>query len=413
MGVFQAKSQNKFTNLEEHRAFKQNLMNEAQTGYNNQILSQNLSKQKNLLAANDYGDAPDLNWAGQFGGSGNDFADAIISDEDGNIFITGSFSGQISVLGNNYVATGKKEAYVAKFDNTGNLIWFTQIPATENNETYCHDICMDTDGHLYVTGYYTGAITVGVSSLPDINEYSLFYAKLDYQGNLTNGAYHSQNENEIGLFIDTDENGYIYITCSRATNTESRHESWILKYNQSANLVWEQQHDEGFNDIIVIGSSIYYTGVIRNFDDGIIDENVSLPIPNGYNDVFIAKSDLNGIFEWGIEASHNSYGDSYESYFETDNNGSFYMAGSYRQDIILGDYSISGDGGFVTKFDESGNFNWLSPFGEYRDTPKLAVDNSGNSYVLEDDIMAKYDTYGNVQWIEELDHNAKALYYTS
>lgn len=402
------KSQNKFASFEEYRALKEKLMNETQLGYTNQILPQNISKQKSLLAVNDYGDAPDLNWAGQFGGSGNDYADAVVSDENGNIFITGSFSGQISVSGNNYVATGEKEAYVAKFDITGSFVWLTQIPATENNKTYCHDICMDADGNLYVTGYYTGAITVGESSLPDINEYSLFYAKLDPEGNLVNGAYHSQDENEIGLFIDTDNNGNIYITCSRSTSTHSRHMSWILKYDQSTNLIWEMPHDEGFNDIIVYGSNIYYTGVSQHGDDGYIDANVSYTPPAGYHDIFIAKSDLDGNFIWLKIAEHVTPGfgsDSFEGYFDTDGNGNFYMAGEFRVDLIFDNDTIydptAGSIGFISKFDEDGNFMWVGLCGKY---PEITNDSDGNSFIASDNVLTKFNSSGVEQWSVELNN---------
>jgi len=406
IGVFQAKSQNKSVSKEEYKVFKQKLMTGEQVNYQYQDQNSELLNQKGSFASKNFGDTPDLNWAGHFGGTGNDNAEAVVSDDAGNIYITGSFSGQMSFSGNDYTATGIREAYVAKFDNTGSLVWLIQIPATADNATYCNDICMDATGNLYVTGYYTGAITVGTSNLPDVNEYTLFYTKLNNEGDLLNGAYHSEDENEIGLFIDTDDSGNIYITGTTNTNFNSKHASWILKYDNSGNLLWEMEHDEGFNDIIIYNSNIYYTGVIRDFDDGYIDENLTLTIPSIYNDVFIAKSDLDGVFEWGIVASHSSLGgDSYDSYFETDNNGNFYMTGCYRISLTFGPDTINGMGSFITKFDESGSFSWLNHYGDSDDTPELTVDDTGNSYVVEDDSMTKYDTDGIEQWTEVLDYN--------
>ncbi len=319
----------------------------------------------------------------------------------------------MSFSGNDYTATGLRESYVAKFDNTGSLVWLTQIPATAENVTYCNDICIDAAGNLYVTGYYTGAITVGTSNLPDVNEYALFYAKLNNQGDLLNGAYHSEDENEIGLFIDTDDTGNIYITGTTNSNIDSRHASWILKFSQSGILLWEMEHDEGFNDIIVYNSNIYYTGVIQNGNDGYLDANVTLAMPYIYYDVFIAKSNLNGVFEWGVVASHSTGTDSYEASFETDNSGNFYMTGNYRGDLTFGIYSISGGGGFVTKFDESGSFSWLNHYGNTDDTPELTVDDSGNSYVVEDDSITKYNTDGIEQWTNSFNNIPNCYTITS
>jgi hypothetical protein len=48
----------------------------------------------------DYGSPPPINWYEQFGGSGEDFARDMVTDWKGNVYLTGSFSGEISVDGN-------------------------------------------------------------------------------------------------------------------------------------------------------------------------------------------------------------------------------------------------------------------------------------------------------------------------
>ena len=413
MGFLNLNSQSDFNNLENIKVNKQELVFDSHFENTNQSFSQNKLVQKSNREIIDYGDTPDLNWKEQFGGSGYDDVNSVITDENGNIYITGHFAGQMSLSGNDYTSTGNKEAFVAKFNNNGDLIWLTQIPATENNETYSKDICMDANGYLYVTGYYTGLITIGESSLPDINEYSLFYAKLNNQGELINGAYHSQDLNEIGFSIDIDDNANVYISCSRSNYIDYRHASWLLKYDQSNNLVRETQYQIGFNNLVVSGSNIYYSGVIQNGDDGYLDENVSIAPSSGYNDIFVTKSNLDGVFEWGFTASHddgNFDHDSGNDQLVMDNQGNFFMAGTYRNSLVIGNDTITTNdynAGFITKFDSQGNFVWLEQYNSSR--VRLSSDINGNAYITGIASLIKYDANGIMLWETELENQPNAI----
>lgn len=417
MGFLNLNSQNDFNNLENIKLNKQELLFDSHFENTNQPFSQNKLVQKSNRAIVDFGDTPDLNWKGQFGGSGNDNVNAVISDDVGNIFITGSFSGQMSLSGNTYTSTGIREAFVAKLDNSGNLIWLTQIPATENNQTYGKDICMDAVGNLYVTGYYTGALTLGTSNLPDINNFSLFYAKLNTTGELMNGMYHSQNVDEIGFSIDIDDNANVYISCAISNSMDYRHPSWLLKYDQSNNLISEVQYDVGFNNLIIDGNNIFYSGVIRGGDNGYIDENVSLNPPSGYNDIFVAKSNLEGVFEWGITASHDgTYGhDSGMDRLFIDNNNNCFLGGIFRTDLIFGnDTIVQSNGNFITKFNEQGSFLWLNQINSSSTyNMGLTTDFSGNVYATENSSLLKYSTDGILLWEVEIENQPNAICYNS
>lgn len=360
-----------------------------------------------------YGNPPSLNWKGQFGGSGYDNINAVVTDNTGNIFVTGSFYDEMSFSGNTYTSTGKREAFVAKFSNTGSLVWLTQIPATANMETAGNGICMDASGNLFVTGYYNGAITVGSSNLPNNNNnYSMFYAKLNAQGQLQNGGYHSQNTFEQGLDIGVDANGDIYICASNSEGLDSRHSSWLLKFDNSNTQISAKQYDVGFNNIEIIGNSIYYSGVIQTLDNPVLDTNVTLTTPLYYNDVFIAKSNLAGVFDWGITAAHNGFGDSMDDRIEySDNN--LYVTGSFRGSIAFGmDTIITSNGNFLTKLDTLGNAQWLK-IQTISDVINLTTDNTGNVYVMSNDSLNTYSNTGAFTSRMKLDNTPIAIKYSN
>ncbi|HRX69496.1 MAG TPA: SBBP repeat-containing protein, partial [Tenuifilaceae bacterium] len=401
-------------NIEEYIEFKKQLQEELLGTNENITTEEEAVFSLKSRGANDFGAAPAPVWANHFGGSTSDYTYGVTTDNSGNIYITGTFSGKITIGGNEYNSVGTYDAYVAKLNNTGTVVWITQIPATAGNTVYSNDIVVDATGNSYITGYYTGSIRLNTTELPDINNFTFFYAKLDDSGNIVNGAYHSQDENERGLFIDIDNSGNIYTTVSKSTSTDSRHESWILKYDANATLLWEKSFDESFNSIIVYGDNLFFSGVMNSYNDGFIDDNLTLPMPISHQDIFIAKADLNGNFIWGYIANHNDpfSGDSYEGYIDSDRNGNFFLTGFNRGSISFNENSLSGDGDFIGKFDEYGTFSWL-----YRistsGTSKISVDGSGNCYVAKNLQIFKLNTSGELQWSAPITKYAREIEVSS
>lgn len=125
--------------------FKQKLMNEAQTSYNNQIPAQNLSKQKSLLATKDYGNAPDLNWVKDFGGSDSDYAEDIVSDENENIYLAGFFLSNVMFGDDVLYSSDYQNGFITKCSSTGDFLWAKLISSDDSD-----DVCTDLSGNSYV-----------------------------------------------------------------------------------------------------------------------------------------------------------------------------------------------------------------------------------------------------------------------
>ncbi|HRX69019.1 MAG TPA: SBBP repeat-containing protein, partial [Tenuifilaceae bacterium] len=396
----------------EYKAFKEKLALEAK-GETGDLMPLEFSGNIFLgKGANDFGPSPDPVWANHFGGTASDMANAVVTDNSGNIYITGTFSGKVTVNATEYNSVGTNDAFVAKLSNTGTIIWFTQISTTAGNTVSGNDIVIDATGNLYVTGHYTGVLTLGATQLPDINGFQFFYAKLNTSGSIVNGAYHSEDENERGIFIDVDNSGNVYATVTKSLSTDSRHESWILKYDSNANLLWAKSFDESFNSIIVYGENLFFSGVMNNYNDGYIDESLTLAMPISYNDIFIAKSDLNGNFIWGYVANHSTYGDSYQGYIDSDGNGNFYLTGFNRGSIDFSEHSLSDDGDFVGKFDVDGTFSWLYKIST-SGTSKISVDGTGNCYVAKNLEVFMLNSMAEWQWSAPITKYAREIEVSS
>ena len=349
-----------------------------------------------------YGNEPDWRWKSKIGGSGDDYCKGIATDSEGNMYFVGSFCGELSVGSETLKTTGDREAIITKFNNSGELLWIKQIEASTGEKTEAFDITVDQSNNIYVTGYYSGSIDVGAFNLPDQAEYNLYVIKLNTSGDYLMAVhYGDEGEYRIGLKMDIDNNGNIYIVGSTQTKTGWRHESIILKYDSNCTLLWEQLHDESINDIKVGETHSYFVGVVEgSYNDGFIDDNVTLNSSNYISNAFILKSDLSGDFKWGVTAAHvNLMESSYGERLDIDSEENIFMVGFFKEQVDFGGNILTdATTGYITKCDSSGNFQWAKK--TTSNIEDVAVNNENEIVVLSQEIT-RFDNTGNTLWTKK------------
>ncbi len=307
---------------------------------------------------NDYGNPPNWDWVKTFGGSGGDVVREIVTSPDGAIFVTGSFSGNISFNGNSWSSIGRRDAFLAKFQNDGTLGWFKQFSPTAGEKMDANGINLDALGNIYFTGYYTGNISLGIYNLNGTHDMNLFLAKADADGNITMAVAHpTTNPMETGLKVDTDEGGYIYVIASTDGTTSRLHPSAIIKYDSNGNVIQDLYYSQNFCDMKVVGQNIYFTGTI-NYSDSLGNFYFD---PVSYGDAFVAKANANMEFTWASMAGHTStYGDSWSVGLYVSQNEEVFITGYTRSGIVWGGFTMSNWGGFLVKCSADGVFLWLN-----------------------------------------------------
>lgn len=97
-------------------------------------------------------------WARQMGGSETDNATAIDLDNDHNIYVTGSFTGQAdfdpgSGLFSLDAGGSGTDVFISKLDSSGNFVWAKQIGAEDGNDAELALHC-DVENNIYAGGYF-------------------------------------------------------------------------------------------------------------------------------------------------------------------------------------------------------------------------------------------------------------------
>jgi YD repeat-containing protein len=121
-------------------------------------------------------------WNTFLGGSGSDTSHTIVRDAAGNIYVSGASSQSWGNPINPYVAgENEQDVYVAKLDPSGTLLWNTFL-GSSNNDVEGHDLAVDENGNVYLTGGADGTWGTPVHAFSGIRD--AFIAKISPNGDL-------------------------------------------------------------------------------------------------------------------------------------------------------------------------------------------------------------------------------------
>jgi hypothetical protein len=156
-------------------------------------------------------------WSDEYLSSASIKCYSIASDLSGNTIITGCFRGTVNFGGDDLTGTGSYygDVFVAKFDPSGNHIWSNSFGDTW--EEFAYDVVTDQSGNIIITGGFSGSIDFGDGPRSSLGSYDMFLAKFYPGGTLdwsdTYGPEYDGNE-VFGFNLDVDQFGNIVVAGS-------------------------------------------------------------------------------------------------------------------------------------------------------------------------------------------------------
>jgi uncharacterized protein (AIM24 family) len=282
-----------------------------------------------------YDSKGDLLWVNQAGGLGEDRGNGITTDKSNNIIITGAFVGEAKFGGRSLNSSGGSDIFVAKYNGEGRLLWVKQMGGNSYDLGYA--VSVDQRKNLYVTGYFKGKATVDGLSLISNGDRDIFVAHYYSNGEMgwvkkAGGPFW-----DYGYSIVADEMEGVYVTGfffdkavfgRRSLVASDQNDVFLAKYSNKGHLIWVEQaggtsYDRGKSIAIDRRGGVYLSG---HFKTETKFGEVRLTA-HGLYDLFIAKYDTNGIFQWLNHAGGNGYDDG--SAITLNREGNIIIAGSY------------------------------------------------------------------------------------
>lgn len=361
------------------------------------------------------------------GGSGSDAGNSIAIDTDGNIIISGYFSGTTSIGDSIFTASGSRDIFIIKYDNDYNFLWAKQL-GNSNNERGSK-VITDSNDNVYLAGRFEGTLDVEGTSFTASGNYDIFIAKYDKNGSKQWAVQAGVDDYMTVEMLKVDAADNLYITGDFGGNvslgstnlSSSNGDGYLAKCDANGTWQWAVQTSSADYaypyTISISGSDVYWGGEMGGVTTiGTTTFNITSSEEHG----FLAKYNTSGVFQWAAEITSTSYAGVYD--IVVDNNGDAVVTGVTRGTSTIGSttYNITNFAAFLIKYNASGTVQWTTLLESTTNTFgwRLEMDENNEFIVLggysntmtfdgtdytstgsSDIFLSKFDTNGNPTWI--------------
>ncbi len=202
-------------------------------------------------------------WAKSAGGMENDFGIGIACNNNGDVYVTGSFESPSISFGTITSSNGGYfDLFIAKFNMFGNLMWLKSAGGA--NKDISTDISTDEFGNAVITGlFFSSSISFGSTTLSHEHASDdIFVVKYDSSGKVDWAKSIGGSSYQYSNSIATDNTGNIYITGEFSNSIsigditlydykDIRHrnsnEMYIAKFNQTGAVIWAKSMGSGIS----------------------------------------------------------------------------------------------------------------------------------------------------------------------
>ncbi|MHC4563118.1 MAG: SBBP repeat-containing protein [Planctomycetota bacterium] len=189
-------------------------------------------------------------WARQARSTSDAWGGGVTTDSLGNVYMSGHLS-------------GGGEVYISKYTSSGEEVWMRQL--TGGTDCTSYDISADGLGGVFVSGMTNG--DVGGANAGSVDA---FVARYDTSGNLTWVKQYGTSEEDTGYGVSADGLGNVYVSGYTRGDLGGQNagegDAYISKFNANGELVWIDQFGTENLDwsyhIAADSAGVYVTGFV-------------------------------------------------------------------------------------------------------------------------------------------------------
>jgi hypothetical protein len=289
-------------------------------------------------------------------------------------------------------------------------------------------VATDAQGNIYVTGYYTGHVSIGGQALDSIGGQDFFIAKFNSAGTVQWAKYAGTSggggndsafaKNDVGLAITLDASGNIYccgfVSPMKAVDVVDfgnnqritfasgmgKGDAFVVKYNSTGVAQWAKavayegtEIDPATGISAGPGGFVYISGYFSGTALTVPGLTSTIAGRSAATDMFIIKIDgTTGTAKWA-----KALGARWEDYgwgVACDQTNGIYLAGDFKDTLLqkgFGPTAVTiyarsvnkSTDACIVKYDSAGVFKFAKAFGDsgYDCAKGITVSPSGNVYV--------------------------------
>jgi hypothetical protein len=351
-----------------------------------------------------------LMWVETIGGTDWENANAMVVDQNGELVVTGFFSGEVEfelVSGDTaIVASGDRDFFILKMDSNGQIIWVRTFGGT-NIDSGGSLVC-DNENNIYVTGSYSGWVDLdpgpqfAYHNSNGVGDCMLM--KLSPEGEMTWVNSLGGTGNDYGMQIDIYADTALYLVGyfedvvdfdtglgTDIVQSSGSRDAFLQRLDTAGNVIWTRTfgcigEDRNLGVDITESGEIVVTGI---FSDTVyvVGDTASIElISNGGADFFVNKYDQTGELIWAKSFGGSGHDSGYDIVLTED--GHPIVVGVFSDTIVFGGLvaqSLLSQGEldiFLLELNANGTAMWSKGFGGADNDGQPAVELDGQGNVL-------------------------------
>jgi hypothetical protein len=178
--------------------------------------------------------ALEATWIKQFGA--NSAANSVATDSNNNVYITGYTD--IGLDSN--TSAGGRDVFLVKYDASGTKVWTKQFGSTSLDSA--NSVTVDSNNNIYVAGYTNGSFPLNTSA----GSNDAFLVKFDDTGDRKWIKQFGTTFGDSANSVTTDSNNNIYVAGSTggvfSSNTSAgSNDAFLVKFDDTGDRKWIKQ----------------------------------------------------------------------------------------------------------------------------------------------------------------------------
>jgi len=309
----------------------------------------------------------------------------------------------------NHISAGERDVFITRINADGTYGWTQDIGGTSIDAG--RSVAVDENGNIYVTGFFSGSVDFDFSAEEidvkiSAGNTDIFLTKI-----YADGSY-GWTQKMGGASVETswsaavDGNGNIFLTGTFQGSMDFNPEQagtdfhtsaggrdiFITRINSDGSYGWTGTmggtgNDNGQSVAVDRNGNVYLTGYFYNTVDFDPGEGTDSHTSVGSNDIFLTRLDAEGTYGWTLTMGGTG-SDSSQS-VAVDRNGNVYLTGGFAYEVDfdpgegIDSHTAAGTDIFLTRINVDGSYGWTQTMGDASSDSgtSVTVNGRGNIYV--------------------------------
>ncbi len=326
-----------------------------------------------------YDSAGNVQWTRLLGSTGTANGYSLALDPTGGVVVAGSTTAALTTTS---VTDGNTDSFVAKYDATGNQTWVKQLQTLSQNQAA--SVSVDASGNVFIGGQVSGGVIGAGQS--KVGGQDAYLAKLDNKGKLVydkqfgttsaDSVAATATASDGSLYVASVQNGHA-IVAKYANGDATTAPVWTQDLG-------DLQNGGGIGGLAVNGNQLYISGTTQNASLTAGGQATVANAATGGSDAFVFNlTDQGSTSAAGFVSYVGTSGQDKAGGLAIGNDGTVYLTGSTTGTFAGQTRNVANvSNAFATSLTSSGAINWTKQYGGQDGISTgtgIAVDNSGSS----------------------------------